>query len=201
MSGIRAVVFDIGNVLLEWRPERFYDAQIGGDRRAALFASVDLDGMNERIDAGAPWEQSVAACAAAHPAWAAEIALWHHRWPDMLGPVIAPNLALLRRLRSGGIPVFALSNFGTETFALARREYPFLTEFDQSFISGHLGVIKPDPAIYSVLETETAMAPDHLFFIDDRPENIAAAQDRGWHGHVFRDSDALEQEIAALRLV
>ena len=37
----QAVVFDIGNVLIEWQPERFYDAEIGADRRRALFAEED----------------------------------------------------------------------------------------------------------------------------------------------------------------
>ena len=33
-----AVIFDIGNVLIEWQPERFYDSEIGEERRRALFA-------------------------------------------------------------------------------------------------------------------------------------------------------------------
>jgi len=39
---IEAVVFDIGNVLLEWYPEQFYDRKIGTDRRKQLFSEVDL---------------------------------------------------------------------------------------------------------------------------------------------------------------
>ena len=45
-----AVIFDIGNVLIEWQPERFYDRVIGADRRRAMFAEVDLHGMNEKVD-------------------------------------------------------------------------------------------------------------------------------------------------------
>jgi hypothetical protein len=51
-KGIEAVVFDIGNVLIEWQPERYYDATIGEDRRRAMFAEVDLHGMNDRVDLG-----------------------------------------------------------------------------------------------------------------------------------------------------
>ena len=47
-----AVVFDIGNVLIEWQPERYYDAVIGRDRREAMFAAVDLHGMNDEVDRG-----------------------------------------------------------------------------------------------------------------------------------------------------
>ena len=49
---IKAVVFDIGNVLIEWQPERFYDSVIGETRRRAMFAAVDLHAMNDKVDMG-----------------------------------------------------------------------------------------------------------------------------------------------------
>ena len=49
---IEAVVFDIGNVLIEWLPERYFDRTIGKDKRLMLFAEVDLHAMNDRIDLG-----------------------------------------------------------------------------------------------------------------------------------------------------
>ena len=49
---IEAVVFDIGNVLIRWQPELYYDALIGEARRRQMFSEVDLHAMNERIDAG-----------------------------------------------------------------------------------------------------------------------------------------------------
>ena len=55
---IEAVVFDIGNVLIEWHPERYFDRTIGSDKRRALFSEVDLHGMNDRIDLGEGFEMS-----------------------------------------------------------------------------------------------------------------------------------------------
>ena len=55
----KAVIFDIGNVLIEWEPERFYDSVIGPEKRSALFGEVDLDGMNAAIDAGAFFKETV----------------------------------------------------------------------------------------------------------------------------------------------
>ena len=49
---VEAVVFDIGNVLLEWHPEHYFDRTIGPERRKAMFADVDLHAMNDRIDLG-----------------------------------------------------------------------------------------------------------------------------------------------------
>ena len=48
----KAVIFDIGNVLIEWQPERYFDRQIGEQRRRAMFADVDLHAMNDRVDSG-----------------------------------------------------------------------------------------------------------------------------------------------------
>ncbi|CUX80192.1 MAG: 2-haloacid dehalogenase superfamily enzyme [Roseibaca calidilacus] len=195
MNDIHAVVFDIGNVLVGWQPEAFFDSRIGASRRQKLFAEVDLNGMNLAVDRGAPFAESVRGLAAQHPDWHDEIMLWHDGWPQMFAPVIAENVALLRGLRAQGMPVFALSNFGRETFALACETHNFLTEFDQRYISGHLGVLKPEPEIYRILERESGVPPQNLFFIDDRPENIVAAIARGWSGHVFEHPDTLQADL------
>jgi 2-haloacid dehalogenase len=54
-----AVIFDIGNVLIEWQPERYYDRVYGEDRRRALFDAVDLHWMNERVDRGEPFREVI----------------------------------------------------------------------------------------------------------------------------------------------
>ncbi|MGR3484419.1 MAG: HAD family hydrolase [Paracoccaceae bacterium] len=185
MTPVRAVVFDIGNVLVEWHPERLYDATIGEDRRRALFAAVDLHGMNERIDLGAPFRDTVYATAEAHPDWAPEIRMWHDCWLEMFAPPIDRSIRLLRALRAAGVPVFALTNFGIDSFALATRHNPVLTEFDRAYVSGHLGLMKPDPAIYAAVEADCGLAPDALLFADDRAENVEAARARGWRAHLF----------------
>jgi len=196
-----AVVLDIGNVLIEWNPERFYDARIGPARREALFAEVDLAGMNLAIDAGARFRETIYALAGQHPAWAAEIRLWHDNWIDMASPPIAASVALLRALRARGVPVFALSNFGIHSFAVAQSEYDFLNEFDQLYVSGQLGVIKPDPRIYEIVEARCGVAPGRLLFTDDRAENIAVAQTRGWQVHHFTGPRGWAQALVGTGLL
>jgi len=181
----QAVIFDIGNVLIEWNPERFYDARIGPERRVRFLHEVPIHAANLAIDAGAAFRPTIYGLAEAHPGWAAEIRWWHDDWLAMVGPVIKGSVALLRALRARGVPVFALTNFGRETFRIAQARFDFLNEFDRAFVSGDLGVIKPDPAIYAVVEADCGLPPGALLFVDDRPENIAAARARGWGGHVF----------------
>ena len=182
---IEAVVFDIGNVLIEWNPERFYDAEIGPARRKALFDTIDLHAMNDRVDRGEDFRQTIYDTAEAHPEFRDEIRLWHDRWIEMASPAIDQSVQALRALRTNGVPVFALSNFGIGSFAYAQGVYDFLSEFDRPYISGHMGVIKPDPRIYEMLEEDSGVAPKALLFADDRADNIAMAAARGWQTHLF----------------
>ncbi len=182
---IKAVIFDIGNVLIEWQPERFYDAAIGIDKRKKMFEAVNLHGMNDVVDGGGPFQETIYAWAEKYPEFRAEIRMWHDHWIEMATPAIDLSWASLRALQAKGIPVFALSNFGIDSFAYAQTKYPDLDLFDQRYISGHMGVIKPAEQIYQLLEDGCGLAPETLLFTDDRPENIDAANNRGWHTHLF----------------
>jgi 2-haloacid dehalogenase len=182
---VQAVIFDIGNVLIEWQPERHYDRVVGAERRREMFAAVDLHGMNDRVDRGENFHRTVQTCAAENPEYAEEIIRWHDDWLLMASPAISHSVALMRRLRRRDVPVFALSNFGIETFEIAVAEYPFLSEFDRAYISGHMGVTKPDPAIYGQVEADCGLPPESLLFADDRIDNIEAAAKRGWQTHLF----------------
>lgn len=185
----QAVVFDIGNVLIEWQPERFYDRAIGADRRRAMFDQVDLHAMNDRVDMGGHFTDTIYATADAYPDWNTEIRMWHDHWIELAQPEIPRSVRLLRALRCKGVPVFSLTNFGIQSFEYAATHYPFLREFDRQYISGHLKVIKPDPKIYEVVETDSGVAPGALLFTDDRPDNIAMAASRGWQTHLFQGPD------------
>lgn len=194
---IDAVVFDIGNVLIEWQPERHYDATYGEDRRRALFHTVDLHAMNDVIDRGGDFRQTVYDTADAHSDWRDEIRDWHDNWLSLAGPVIPHSVTLLRALRSKGVPVFALSNFGIGSFAVAEAEWPFLTEFDRRYISGHMGVIKPEDRIYEMVEEDSGLQGDRLLFADDRADNLRAAEARGWNTHLFDGPEGWAARLVA----
>ncbi len=191
------VVFDIGNVLIEWQPERYYDRTIGADRRRAMFAALDLHGMNDRVDRGENFTEVVTTFAGENPDWRDEIMAWHDNWIELAAPAIDHSVRLLRALRRSGVPVYALSNFGIETFAIGRENYPFLEEFDRPYISGHMGVIKPDPEIFRMVEEDSGTPPEQLLFTDDRADNIAAAAARGWQTHLFEGPEGFAARLVA----
>ena len=201
MADVQAVVFDIGNVLIEWQPERFFDSVIGPDRRAAMFAAIDLHGINDAVDRGSNFRDTIHAAADANPDWRAEVLMWHDRWIDMASPAIDHSVRLLRALRANGVPVFALTNFGIQTFQIAEPVYPFLSEFDRRYISGHMAVIKPDPEIYAMVEDDCGLDPATLLFADDRIDNITAAAARGWQTHLFTHPQGWADRLVAAGLL
>lgn len=192
-----AVIFDIGNVLTRWQPEAFYDRVIGEERRRALFAAVDLHHMNDLVDAGAAFRDTVYGWAEAHADWAEDIRMWHDRWIELASPRIDGSIALQRALRAKGVPVFALTNFGRDTFEHALPRMDFLRDFDRLYVSGRMGVIKPDPRIYEMVEADCGVAPDRLLFTDDRADNITAAARRGWRTHQFESWQGWARRLVA----
>jgi 2-haloacid dehalogenase len=193
----QAVIFDIGNVLTRWQPEAFYDRAIGPDRRQALFAEVDLHTMNDIVDAGGLFRETIYDWADRTPHWALEIRMWYDRWIELATPRIEGSIALLRALRTKGVPVFSLTNFGSYSYEEARDKLDFLSEFDREYVSGRMGVIKPDPRIYEMVEDDCGLPPNSLIFADDKAENITAAARRGWRTHQFETWQGWVQRLVA----
>ncbi len=193
----KAVVFDIGNVLIEWQPERFYDAVIGPDRRVAMFDQVDLHAMNDKVDLGHNFTETIYATAEDYPDWRDEIRMWHDRWIELATPVIDHSVRLMKALQAKGVPVFSLTNFGIQSYDYAATHYPFLRDFDRDFISGHMGVIKPDPTIYQMLEEASGLSGDALIFADDRSDNITQAAKHGWRTHLFEHPQGWAERLVA----
>lgn len=192
-----AVIFDVGNVLTRWQPEAFYDRVIGEDRRRALFAAVDLHHMNDLVDTGALFRETIYDWAERHPDWGPEIRMWYDRWIDLASPRIEGSIRLQRALRAKGVPVFALTNFGRYSFEEALPKMDFLSDFDRLYVSGRMGVIKPDPRIYEMVEADCGLDPTRLLFTDDRADNITAAARRGWRTHQFEAWEGWARRLVA----
>lgn len=192
-----AVIFDVGNVLTRWQPEAFYDRVIGEDRRRALFAAVDLHHMNDLVDTGALFRETIYDWAERHPDWGPEIRMWYDRWIELASPRIEGSIRLQRALRAKGVPVFALTNFGRYSFEEALPKMDFLSDFDRLYVSGRMGVIKPDPRIYEMVEADCGLDPTRLLFTDDRADNITAAARRGWRTHQFEAWEGWARRLVA----
>jgi 2-haloacid dehalogenase len=202
MKTPKIVVFDIGNVLLEWRPERLYARLIPGvAARAAFFEETRIADMNLEVDRGAPFKEHIYAHAAKHPKYEGLIRAWHDNWIEMASPAIDGTVQILRALRKRGVRTAALSNFGVESFDYACTHYPFLTEFDVPVISGREETIKPEPRIYEILEERTGLLGQDIFFMDDSPKNVAAARARFWQAEIFTAPQLLGRQLQTRGLI
>ena len=123
---IEAVIFDIGNVLIEWQPERYYDRIIGEDRRRAMFEEVDLHGMNDLVDQGHHFTDTIYDWAEKYPAWRDEIRMWHDKWIELAAPEIPHSVRLLRALRAKQYSRFCTDQFRCAKFRLCHHGLPVL---------------------------------------------------------------------------
>jgi 2-haloacid dehalogenase len=198
----KAVVFDVGNVLFHWDLRFLFDRLIADPERREHFLSQVLSfEFHTRHDAGEPIAALASELRAAHPEFADEIHAYVTRFNETVGGPVAGVHELVERLHAQGVPLFALTNFGTDFWTGFHPTAPILGRFRDILVSGEEKLAKPDPAIYRRAEERFAHVPGQLFFIDDREENVASAQACGWHGHRFTDAHALEVKLADLGLL
>jgi 2-haloacid dehalogenase len=197
MVRIRAVVFDLGGVLIGWEPERALAAAVGEREARRLMAAPDFDfyAWNAHQDAGRSFAAGEAAVAASHPHWADHVRGYLPNYPHSLVGGHEDTVALLHEVVATGTPVFALTNWSAETFHHALERFRFLAEFTDVLVSGELGVAKPDPAIYHALLRRAGTAAAETFFTDDSAHNVAGARAVGIDAVRYTDTRTLRAEL------
>jgi 2-haloacid dehalogenase len=197
---ITTVVFDLGGVLIDWNPRHLYRKVFGDDVAAmeSFLAEVCTPEWNASLDAGGSFADAVATLVAAHPEQAELIAMYHSRWPEMLGEAFAATVEILNEVRRAGYRTYALSNWSAETFPMTRPHFPFLDEMDGILISGEVGVGKPDAAIFREFIARFGIEPDRTVYIDDWDLNVATASGLGLVAIQFVGAAQLRAELRRL---
>ncbi|MGH8618556.1 MAG: HAD family hydrolase [Burkholderiales bacterium] len=203
MSAADAVLFDLGKVLLDWDP-RYYYKQFFPDDAAGLERFVTQAVGPDFIlamDAGRPAAEVIPERCARFPDDAALIARWPEGWPRMLRGPIAGTVEILRELKARGTRLYALTNFSTETWPVARARFEFLGWFEDTIVSGEHGLIKPDPRIYALAIGRCRLDPSRTVFIDDAPANVAAGRTAGFDALLFETPEKLRADLQARGLL
>jgi 2-haloacid dehalogenase len=202
MSSNKAVVFDLGNVLIDWNPRYLYSKIFPTETEVEWFLeNICDDEWNAKHDAGQPFSTGIAELSNLHPQFSAQISNWYGRWEEMLGGPLDDTVEILAELKKKQVPLFILSNWSAETYPIAEAIYDFLHWFDGKIISGEIGKIKPDPDIYKLLIETYDLTPDNTVFIDDKLANVKAAEDSGIHGIHFHNAALLRNDLAKLKLL
>jgi 2-haloacid dehalogenase len=201
ISPIDAVIFDLGNVLIPFNPRWLLRKLLPDDASVErFFEETGFDAWNTEMDAGRSFADGIAAHSQRFPQHRRLFEAYFERWPETVGEPIAESLDVLRTLQRQGVRTYALSNFSAQTYPLAVARFPFLADFDGVVVSGHEGIVKPDPAIYRLLLQRYSIAAARAVFIDDKIENVEAARRLGLHGVHFVDPAAVRPALRALGL-
>jgi len=192
-----AVVFDLGNVLIDWDPHPAIAAAVGDDEAARFLASDDFDfgAWNHEQDSGRAFEESEQAAVARVPHWREHILSYRANFDRSLIGEIAATVDVLRDLHAAGVRLLALTNWSAELFPVARGRFDFLELFEDILVSGEERLAKPDPRIFELLTERSGLPPGECVFVDDKPENVEAARAAGLDGIVFVDDGTLREQL------
>jgi 2-haloacid dehalogenase len=197
---VKAVVFDLGGVLIDWDPRYLYRKLLADEAAVEEFlATVCTPEWNAEQDRGRPFAEGIAELVERHPAHGAAITAYHERWPEMLGGEVPGSVEVLAELRGAGVPLYALTNWSAETFGVARERFGFLEWFEGVLVSGEERLIKPDPRIFRLLLDRFGLDPASTVFVDDSEANVAAARELGLDAVRFTGPERLRRELAARR--
>ena len=119
----------------------------------------------------------------------------------MLAGTISGTVPILAELRSGGVPLYALSNWSAETYPWAAKRFEWLQWFQGILLSGEVKLVKPDPTIFQVLLQRFAIDAKSAVYIDDFEANVEAARALGMYGIRFTDAPALRQALVRVGLM
>jgi 2-haloacid dehalogenase len=179
---INTVVFDFGNVLWRWHPRYLYARM--GLSEAAIAAFLDetaFMAVNHRMDADLPFDEGIAELVRDFPHHERLFRAFDERWLESIGGLLDDNVALIGDLKRAGLAVHAITNFSRAKYDVARAAFPFLAEFGETIVSFDVGLMKPDPRIYSLLAERGGFDPRQAIFIDDNAENCRGARVAGYH--------------------
>lgn len=173
---IKNIIFDIGNVLLEFKPldylkRTFNDATIEKLLYKEIFQSEEW----LHLDRGTlTQEEAVTIISLRNPDLEIHIKKCMDNWIEILTP-IEGTVKILNELKEKGYKLYLLSNFHSLAFEAIYSKYDFFKHFDGGIISYKENLLKPEAEIYTKLLDTYKLNAEECLFIDDTLVNVEAA--------------------------
>jgi HAD superfamily hydrolase (TIGR01509 family) len=195
---IKNVVFDVGQVLLEWNPAAVIaklhpDPAAQAVIRQQMFEHAD---WHEFDRGGLSYDAAIEHFARTTGRSTEETRALIDATRESLAP-IPGTIRLVEDLARAGVHLYLLSNMPASTFDYLVQRHTFFAHFKYLVISGQILLIKPDPAIFEHLVAKTGIVPAESVFIDDMPKNVGAARACGFAAIQFRDPESCRRELRA----
>ncbi|WP_380880002.1 HAD-IA family hydrolase [Sphingomonas sp. DBB INV C78] len=189
--------------MFDWHPRNLY-ARLIPDPAALedFLARVVTFEWHSQHDAGRPFAETSAELAALYPEHVQLIAEYGPRFGETIPGPIPGSIEIVEALDDAGVPLFAITNFSAEFWAPFRVENAAIFDrFRDILVSGEERMVKPDPEIFDLAMRRFGMGAGEALFIDDRADNVAAGEDAGLIGHIFRDAPTLRADLVARGLL
>lgn len=193
---IKNIIFDLGNVLISFKPSEYFDKN---NYPLSIKATIlsDIFGSKEwlMLDNGEiTTPEAIDAIATKSSLSKKEIAHIFNLRTDLMFPLDS-NVRLLPELKKRGFRLYYLSNFPLDIFEEVSTEYYFFKYFDGGLISAEAKFSKPDIGIYNILNKKYSLVPNECLFIDDIEVNVRAAQALGMKGIITYGSLEISNDI------
>jgi len=193
---VKKFLFDLGNVFFDWNPERILKPIFNDDERMKFFINnISFPLLDTRCDAGVTIEVAVNDAVKKFPDFEKEIKLYYPNHGNMVGGFFQKTVDIFYKIKNLNYFCYVLSNWSAETYEGMEENYPFLKHFDGKIISGRDFLIKPDPAIYELAISRFDLVPQETLFIDDRLDNIEAAQKLNFQTIHLTDPSLIQELI------
>lgn len=201
---IKNVVFDIGNVFVRWSPGEVVERCLNIARADSL-NSVRADELFRSsiwlaINRGElTREEAELAYGEQHGLSPIESqALFFHAMDHQVAVEGTEELA--QRLKQAGYRIFGLTDNVREIVAHLKGRYGFWELFDGVVVSAEVGMLKPDPKIFTLLLQTYGLSASETVFLDDMPHNVDGARAVGMESFLFTTAPACEARLRALGL-
>jgi glucose-1-phosphatase len=198
----KAAVFDLGKVLVD------FDYSIAARRIAArgkmtvleIAAYINRSPLFVEYESGRVTTQQFFDEIRRVTGFQGDLAEFSNCFADIF-TAIEPMVQLQAELQQRGMAAYAFSNTNDLAVAHIRRTFPFYSKFDGCILSYEHGVMKPDAALYEVVERQSGRRGAEILYLDDRPENVTAGAARGWHAILHESPEKSRAAIQKLGLL
>jgi 2-haloacid dehalogenase len=196
---IQGVVFDLGNVLIDWDPYAAIAAGVGPVEARRFLDADDFDFMawNHGPDSGGTWADAEEQVRRTHPHWVEHALAYRTHFGESLRGEVAGTADLVRELHAHGVPVFGLTNWSHELYPHAPARFEVVTLLDDVVVSGTERVAKPEARVFEIVAERSGLPLDRLAFVDDNRANVDAAAALGMAAILFTDAATLRTDLRA----
>jgi putative hydrolase of the HAD superfamily len=194
------VIFDVGAVLVSWNPDEILKNTFG-DKFVSVESHFDIfkSDVWSNLDRGTITHDQAVNLLSQHLGIVGATKIIEFGI-NSLNPLQA-GIKIFNEIKACGYKTYILSNMSELALQKIATENDFVKQVDGAIWSYKVKCIKPEPEIYQALLREYSLNAEECIFIDDRDENIKAAQALGIDGIVCKDHDFVWQELRRLKII